>query len=102
MCELSADKCSGKMGSKLLFGFARPPTQQYNRWVECVIKIVAGGFPGLKKKANGKTRRKEEGGRRGGGCSFLSSGKERGGLPKHHQATFMIPTDAEGSDFYWV
>lgn len=32
---------------KLLFGLARPPTVQYNRWVECVIKIVAREFPGF-------------------------------------------------------
>lgn len=70
LCELSADKCSGKMGSKLLFGFAGPPTRQYNRWVECVIKIVAGGFPGFKKK--GKWKDEEEGGRRkeGWGLQF--------------------------------
>lgn len=41
----SEDKRS-KREFKLLFGFARPPTVQYNRWLECVIKAVAGGFPG--------------------------------------------------------
>lgn len=42
--EPLADKRS-KTEFKLLFGFARPPTEQYNRWVECVIKTVARGFP---------------------------------------------------------
>lgn len=54
--ELSEDKRSEKE-FKLLFGLARPPTAQYNRWVECVIKIVAREFPG-----------------------FLSSWKDEGGV----------------------
>lgn len=51
LCEHLADKCSSKIGSKLLFWLAGPPTVQYNRWVECVMKTVGGGeFPRVKKK----------------------------------------------------
>lgn len=28
-----------------MFGFARPPTEHHNRWVEWVIKTAARGFP---------------------------------------------------------
>lgn len=52
-----ADKRS-KMEFKLLFGFARPPTEQYNGWVECVINAVVRGFPWVFFLVDGKIRKK--------------------------------------------
>lgn len=93
LCEHLADKCSSKTGSKLLFGFAGPPTVQHNRWVKCVMKTMAGGFPGYKSR----WKDEEEGGRGVGGAAFSWQGERRA----TEQTAFMIPTDSEGLNFHW-
>lgn len=63
-----------KWGLNYCFGLLSPPTVQHNRWAECVMMTVVGGFPGWKKQME-----RWEGRRKGGWFLSLPRGKKRRG-----------------------